>query len=135
MLGLVWLAVAVALAVVRRRPAIFAAVLGADVAAGLVVRLGRALIDRHRPFVHQLGPVTTTHSFPSGHTTTSFACALVLASFAPRLRAPLLTLAALIAVSRLYNGDHFPLDVLGGAVAGSIVAFGVVRTVRALSRR
>jgi undecaprenyl-diphosphatase len=126
----VWLAIALALAVVRRRPSIFALVLVADVAADLLADLGKALVHRHRPFVHQLGPSTATHSFPSGHSATSFACAAVLASLAPRLRVPLYALAVLIALSRLYNGDHFPLDVLAGAALGSIVAVVVLRVSR-----
>ena len=125
-----WLAIALALAVVRRRPSIFALVLVADVAADLLADLGKALVHRHRPFVHQLGPSTATHSFPSGHSATSFACAAVLASLAPRLRVPLYALAVLIALSRLYNGDHFPLDVLAGAALGSIVAVVVLRVSR-----
>jgi undecaprenyl-diphosphatase len=126
----VWLAIALALAVVRRRPSVFALVLVADVAADLLADLGKALVHRHRPFVHQLGPSTATHSFPSGHSATSFACAAVLASLAPRLRVPLYALAVLIALSRLYNGDHFPLDVLAGAALGSIVAVVVLRVSR-----
>ena len=125
-----WLAIALALAVVRRRPSIFALVLVADVAADLLADLGKELVHRHRPFVHQLGPSTATHSFPSGHSATSFACAAVLASLAPRLRVPLYALAVLIALSRLYNGDHFPLDVLAGAALGSIVAVVVLRVSR-----
>jgi undecaprenyl-diphosphatase len=126
----VWLAIALALAVVRRRPSVFALVLVADVVADLLADLGKALVHRHRPFVHQLGPSTATHSFPSGHSATSFACAAVLASLAPRLRVPLYALAVLIALSRLYNGDHFPLDVLAGAALGSIVAVVVLRVSR-----
>jgi len=105
-------------------------VLVADAVADLLSRLGKLLVHRHRPFVHQLGPATTTHSFPSGHTATSFACAAVLASLAPRLRVPLFVLAALIAFSRLYNGDHFPLDVLAGAVLGLLVGAVVLRVSR-----
>ena len=125
-----WFAIALALAVVRRRPSVFALVLVADVAADLLADLGKELVHRHRPFVHQLGPSTATHSFPSGHSATSFACAAVLASLAPRLRVPLYALAVLIALSRLYNGDHFPLDVLAGAALGSIVAVVVLRVSR-----
>lgn len=77
--------------------------------------------------MHQLGPATTTHSFPSGHTATSIACATVLGTFAPRLRVPFFVLAVLIAFSRLYNGDHYPLDVLGGALLGLLVATAVLR--------
>jgi undecaprenyl-diphosphatase len=105
-------------------------VLVADAVADLLSRLGKLLVHRHRPFVHQLGPATTTHSFPSGHTATSFACAVVLASLAPRLRVPCFVLAVLIAFSRLYNGDHFPLDVLAGAVLGLLVGAVVLRVSR-----
>ena len=76
------------------------------------------------------GPTSTrsshrpqTSSFPSGHASTSFACATVLGSFAPRLRVPLYVLAALIALSRTYVGVHFPLDVLAGAAWGLLVGW------------
>jgi undecaprenyl-diphosphatase len=121
-LGLVWLAIALVLAVARRRPEILLLTVLADAGADLLAGLGKLLIPRHRPFVHQLGPPATDHSFPSGHTSTSVACAIVLGSFAPRLRLPLYLLAVLIAFSRLYNGDHYPLDVLGGAVVGAATA-------------
>lgn len=58
-------------------------------------------------------------SFPSGHTTNSFACAWVLFRRAPKkYGVPALVLAALIALSRLYVGVHYPTDVLGGLVIG-----------------
>jgi undecaprenyl-diphosphatase len=121
-LGAVWLVIALVLAVLWRRPWLFVAVVAADVAADLLATFGKSIIPRHRPFVHQLGPATTSHSFPSGHAATSFACATVLSFYAPRLRVPLFGLAALIALSRLYNGDHFPLDVLAGALLGVLTA-------------
>jgi undecaprenyl-diphosphatase len=131
-LGLVWLALAVVLALVWRRPRLVVPVVVADAAAELLADIGKLVIHRHRPFEHQLGPATTTHSFPSGHTATSFACATVLAALAPRLRVPFVVLAALIALSRLYNGDHFPLDVIAGAILGILVG---VTVLHATSRR
>jgi len=101
---------------------ILALVLVADGAADLLARLIKDATRRHRPFVHQLGPTTSTYSFPSGHSATAFACATVLAAFAPRLRVPLFVLAILIALSRLYNGDHYPTDVVAGALLGVGVA-------------
>jgi undecaprenyl-diphosphatase len=120
---------------VWRRPSIAFLTVVADLAADLLADVGKYLIHRHRPFVHQLGPATTTHSFPSGHSSTSFACALVLSSFAPRLRVPLYVLAVLIAFSRLYNGDHFPLDVAAGVVLGTATALLLLAGFRRGSRR
>jgi undecaprenyl-diphosphatase len=133
--GVVWVAIALVLALLWRRPSILILTVVADLAADLLADVGKFLVHRHRPFVHQLGPATTTHSFPSGHTATSFACALLLSSFAPRLRAPLYVLAVLIAFSRLYNGDHFPLDVLAGAVLGTATALLLLAGFRRGSRR
>jgi undecaprenyl-diphosphatase len=126
-LGLVWLLIAVVLAVLWRRPWLLASVVAVDAVADLLAELGKTIVHRHRPFVTQLGAKTSTHSFPSGHSATSFACAMVLAAAAPRLRVLLYALAALIAFSRLYNGDHFPLDVLAGSVLGLLVATALLR--------
>jgi undecaprenyl-diphosphatase len=125
--GLVWILIGTVLAVLWRRPWLLAGVVAADTAADLLTRLGKSLVHRHRPFVHQLGPHTATPSFPSGHSATSFACATVLAAAAPRLRVPLYALATLIALSRLYNGDHFPLDVLAGSILGILAARALLR--------
>jgi undecaprenyl-diphosphatase len=126
-LGLVWLAIALVLALVWRRPSVFLIVAVGDALADLAAEVGKVLVDRHRPFEHQLGPPSARHSFPSGHTATSFACATILAAYVPRLRVPFFLLAALIGLSRIYNGMHYPSDVLAGAILGVLVAFGVVR--------
>jgi undecaprenyl-diphosphatase len=70
-------------------------------------------------------------SFPSGHATASFACATVLAFYAPRAAPAFFLLAAAIAWSRVYVGVHYPLDAVGGAVLG--VAIGLA--LRFLARR
>ena len=81
-------------------------------------------IARARPFealldVRVVGdwrPVT--YSFPSGHACSAFAGAWVLTLMWPRVAPLLWGLAALIAVSRIYIGVHYPIDVLGGALLG-----------------
>jgi undecaprenyl-diphosphatase len=120
---------------VWRRPWVLAGVLVAVVAADATATVGKALVHRHRPFEHQLGPSERTHSFPSGHAATSFAGATMLASFAPRFRVAFYVLAGLIAFSRLYNGDHYPTDVVAGAVVGTVIALLLLATGRRRSRR
>ena len=131
MLGAVWLVIGVVLAVRNHRPSTALWTLGAYLVATLSASGLQAAIPRDRPHLPTLLPRPGTHSFPSGHATTSFACATLLAAVEPRLRVPLYVLAALIAFSRLEVGVHFPLDVL----AGSALGFGLGAAVRALRRR
>jgi len=59
-----------------------------------------------------------SYSFPSGHTTSSFAAAGVLAKYIKRYAFGFLGLASLIGFSRLYLYVHYPTDVLAGIVLG-----------------
>jgi undecaprenyl-diphosphatase len=124
--------IAAVLALHWRRPWFFVAVLVADVVADLISLALRQVIDRPRPFlVHPLPrPLVhppSTGSFPSGHSATAFACATVIAWASPRLAVPIFVLAALVAWSRVYVGVHYPLDVIGGAALGVLVAIALLR--------
>ncbi|HHL40657.1 MAG TPA: phosphatase PAP2 family protein [Deltaproteobacteria bacterium] len=71
------------------------------------------------------------NSFPSGHTTTSFAIAFVLARYYPRLAPLFYALASLVGLSRVALGSHYPTDIVGGAVLGLASAYFLVnRTTR-----
>jgi membrane-associated phospholipid phosphatase len=139
--GAVWLVLAAGLAFSLRRPQVFVWTLVADGLGELVADVLKAAIPRARPHVHALVGRPHSHSFPSGHATTSFACATVLALAVPKLRVPLIVLAAAIAWSRVYVGVHYPLDVLAGAALGTCVGALVARalprlaTARPRSRR
>ena len=117
-----WIAIALVLAIAWRRPWLLVGVAVAVGIADVIVDLIKIAVPRHRPFEHQLGPSERTHSFPSGHTATAFAGATMLAAYLPRWRMPLYVLAVLIALSRLYNGVHYPTDVIAGALLGIGVA-------------
>jgi undecaprenyl-diphosphatase len=60
----------------------------------------------------------TFQSMPSGHTTTAFAVATVLAWFFPKAQTLWLLFAAAIAVSRIMVNAHYLADVFAGAAVG-----------------
>jgi len=64
------------------------------------------------------------YSFPSGHATTSFGVAWVVARSYPHpaVQVPVYVAAAMIAFSRVCVREHYPLDVAAGAILGSGVA-------------
>jgi membrane-associated phospholipid phosphatase len=81
------------------------------------------LIRRRRPRFEGLPALSSTVtglSYPSAHSTTSFAAACVLSRGLPS--APLYAVAVAMALSRLYAGVHFPSDVLAGAALGTAMA-------------
>jgi len=137
--GLIWLVLAALAVLLWRRPAIFMYVLAGEVLADATSYALRYAIGRDRPPVrfaepHALVHVPANPSFPSGHAATSFACATLLAWLTPLPRVPLFVLAALIAFSRVYDGVHYPLDVVGGAVLGLLVATALRLLAEALRR-
>jgi undecaprenyl-diphosphatase len=114
--------VPVALAVIHRwRPAMF-------VAAVMVGELGlfmgvAAIVHRARPLVTHLDGHLPTGSFPSGHTAATLSLYGALAVLAvPRIRspwrwlaiAPAVLMTVMVGWSRMYRGEHHPLDVAGG---------------------
>ena len=120
--GAVWLALGLALALVRRSPRPFVLVLLADAAAQGIADALKSAVGSHRPHGYDpLVAVPHSPSFPSGHATSSFACATVLSALAPRLAPAFVLLAAAVAYSRLYVGVHWPLDVVAGSALGVLV--------------
>lgn len=89
------------------------------------------IVCRPRPYVSF--PDYTTllvypsgYSFPSGHSCSSFAGAVVLFRFSKKWGTPALVLAALIAFSRVYCFVHWPSDILCGAALGIACALTVL---------
>jgi undecaprenyl-diphosphatase len=89
---------------------------GANYAVKVAVRRRRPEL----PGLEPLTPTVSTLSFPSAHTTTSFAAARAYSRVAP---APALYAAAAgFALTRPYLGVHYPSDVLAGALLGTATA-------------
>ncbi|HEX9593321.1 MAG TPA: phosphatase PAP2 family protein [bacterium] len=116
-------------ALVVRRPFVGDALVTLALTA-VTVALFKHLFAHPRPpalveGLRVLGPYLRNFSFPSGHTTTAVAVAWVLAKRFPAVAVPLLALAGLVAFSRVYNGVHFPIDMVAGCLLGSAIGLAV----------
>lgn len=122
----------------RRRPRAAAAGLLAVGVAALLVTVLKDAFDRARPpladaTLDPIGIVPASASFPSGHSATAFAVAVAVGLVHPRLRGPLLALAAVVALSRVYLGVHYVFDVVAGTLLGVAIGYGAALAVRAVA--
>lgn len=91
-------------------------------------RVLKEFFQRPRP-CDVLGDVITplgcsgTFSFPSNHALNNFAAAFFFYLLFPKLKWILFTTAALVSISRVYLGLHYPSDIIGGAVIGSALGY------------
>jgi undecaprenyl-diphosphatase len=124
--GLLWYVIALggaALGGRRHRTAYFRAMkivlatLVANTVVKQTVRRARPVLEEELP---ALTPVLSGRSYPSAHSSTSFAGARAL-SAAGMPAPPLYAVAVAMALSRPYLGVHYPSDIAAGALLGDAV--------------
>jgi membrane-associated phospholipid phosphatase len=93
----------------------------------ILVHLLKSLFSRERP---ETGPdagrarLMDTYSFPSGHATTSFGLAWLVATAypLPLVQALVYAGASIIGLSRVVLQEHYLFDVVAGAILGTLVS-------------
>lgn len=126
--GICWIAASIVLALIPRTRRCGLTMMAS---MALTFLLGNVflknVIARPRPCaidssVTLLVPFPAEYSFPSGHTSNGFAAAVTIFAYYHRAGAAALCLAAAIAFSRMYLFVHYPTDILGGILLGTLDA-------------
>lgn len=92
----------------------------------------KVIVNRPRP--ENVSEQRWDSSFPSGHTSSWFSMAVVYANKYPKLTIPLYGCGVLVGLSRIYQGQHYPSDVLAGAILGWASGFLTLNLEKTLNR-
>lgn len=101
----------------------------------------KKVFERPRPFqveeteAIQKAPAGTNNSFYSNHSSNNFTAATYLSAFFPGGQIYFYVVAALIALTRVHVGVHYPSDILAGALIGIFWGFIFSRLIKWLMAR
>lgn len=139
--GIIWGVLGVLFLFFRKRRRDGIAILVALAVAALLTEFAiKPIFLRERPFMlnpeHALivSPPFGT-SFPSGHTTTSFAAAVQFFRINKLCGVIACGFALLVAFSRLYLYVHFPSDVLVGCIFGLLIGWGCAKLTKLIQKK
>ena len=130
--GILYIILAVCLLLFKRTRK-YGIMLGTALLFGLIFGnlLLKNIVARPRPFsgkeIELLVSVPKDWSFPSGHTMASFEMASVMFYMNRKIGYAAITVALLVAFSRLYLYVHYPTDILGGIVLGTFFGFCAIK--------
>lgn len=127
--GILWIALCI-LMIIFKKTRQTGIVSACSLAAAFTINnlIIKNVVARTRPYeaieaLNRIVSAQSDYSFPSGHTTASFAVAVVMFMELPKkYGVPALIMAFLIAFSRLYVGVHYPSDVIVGMITATIYA-------------
>ncbi len=131
--GLGFILLGAILLLFRRTRKIGVVILAAIAIGGLITNVTlKPLVARVRPYEHEPfrtwwqyvgATLESERSFPSGHATVAFAAmGAMFLTCRKKYSWTALVFATLVAFTRLYLMVHYPTDVLGGILAGSVAA-------------
>ncbi|WP_288221982.1 phosphatase PAP2 family protein [uncultured Clostridium sp.] len=137
--GFIWIAIGIILLIQKKYRKVgfillLALLINAIIGEGII----KNIVQRPRAFITYpniniiINP-PTSFSFPSGHTASSFAAAVVIGYYIKEWKYISYSLATLIAFSRLYLFVHYPSDIIGGILLGIISALLTIRIAKSIN--
>ena len=126
--GMFWIAVCIVLLLIPRTrkcgitmaaAMLLTMILGNEIIKKVVARPRPCTVDTS---VTLLIPRPGEYSFPSGHTANSFTAAVSIFLYYRKPGILALVIASMIAFSRMYLFVHYPTDILGGILLGTLDA-------------
>lgn len=132
--GIIWIILCLVLIAVKKTRWIgITALLSLALVSILNNEIIKSIVERPRPFTHVdielLIAAPGGFSFPSGHTSSSFATATAIFLKDKKIGTAALIFAALMGFSRMYFFVHFPSDVFVGMIEGILMAIIVTHLV------